>query len=238
MTLKGGIGAGFKAPTLKQLSPDYEAIGGGGRFTIIGNPDLEPETNLSFEAGAEYENGIWSARAMVFHNDVDNLIQTVCIRRCSASAGSVRTYENVDEARMRGVELGGGVELPWNMRLDANYTFIDPINRKTGERLEDRSRHLANATLAWSPLENLTTSFKAQYVGSQDYSETVRGASVKKKRSDYTILSTYADYKLNHNTNLQFGIENITDVRLADDASEYTFADEGRRYFLGLRASF
>lgn len=238
LTFKGGVGAGFKAPTLKQLSPEYEAIGGGGRFTIVGNPHLEPETNLSFEAGFEYQEGIWSARATAFQNEVENLIQTVCIARCSASAGSTRTYENVDEARIRGIELGGGVELPWNMRLDANYTFLDPIDKSTGERLADRSRHMANATLAWSPLDSLTTSLKAQYVGSQEYDETVRGATIKRKRSDYTILSAYADYRFNENASLQFGIENITDVRLADESSEYTFADQGRRYFVGLRTRF
>src|SRR5690625_3138670 len=31
-TIKGGGGRGFKAPTLKQLSPQYSAIGGGGKI--------------------------------------------------------------------------------------------------------------------------------------------------------------------------------------------------------------
>ncbi|MDO3444956.1 TonB-dependent receptor [Agrobacterium sp. V1] len=238
LTFKGGVGAGFKAPTLKQLSAGYEAIGGGGRFTIVGNPDLEPETNLSFEAGVEYQRDIWSAHATVFQNDVENLIQTVCILRCDRASGAVRTYENVDKARIRGIELGGGVELPWDLKLDVNYTFLDPFDRTTGERLPDRSKHMANATLAWSPLDNLTTSFKAQYVGTQDYSETIRGAVVKRERPDYVILSAYADYQFHENASLQFGVENITDVRLADETGGYTFVDEGRRYFVGLRATF
>ena len=238
LTLKGGVGAGFKAPSLKQLSPEYEAIAGGGRFTIFGNPDLEPETNLSFEAGFEYRQGIWSVHGTAFQNEVENLIQAICVVDCSGAPGAAWSYENVDVARVRGIELGGGIELPWNLRLEANYTFLDAIDASTGERLPDRSRHMANTTLVWTPLEKLTTTFKAHYAGPQDYRESVRGANVKQKRPDYAILSAYADYRFSENASLQFGIENITDVRLADESSHYTFADEGRRYVLGLRARF
>lgn len=232
LTFKGGAGAGFKAPTLKQLSPEYEAIAGGGRFTIAGNPDLEPETNLSYEAGFEYRQGIWSAHATAFHNDVKNLIQAICVERCTGAPGATWTYENVDEARIRGVEIGGGVELPWNMRFEANYTYLDPVDKTTGERLPDRSRHAANATLKWSPLENLTTSLRVNYVGEQ------KTTTESGEQPDYALLSIYGDYALSEQASLQFGIENITDVRLADDTDDYSFADEGRRYFLGLRTKF
>ncbi|MGV6871770.1 TonB-dependent receptor domain-containing protein [Pseudochelatococcus sp. B33] len=232
LTFKGGVGSGFKAPTLKQLSPTYEAIAGGGRFTIVGNPDLKPETNLSFEVGAEYQQGIWSARVMAFQNNVEDLIQAVCVLRCTGAPGAQWSYRNVDEARIRGVELGGGVELLPNLRLDANYTYLDPIDRETGERLPDRSRHAANATLAWSPLENLTTSLRINYVGAQ------RTTTASGRQPAYTMVSVYGDYAINEAIHLQVGIENITDVRLADESADYAFADEGRRYFLGLRAKF
>ena len=232
LTFKAGVGTGFKAPTLKQLSPDYAAIAGGGRFTIVGNPDLKPETNLSFEAGLEYREGIWSARAMAFQNDLDNLIQTVCVVLCGGAPGATWTYVNVDRARIRGIELGGGVELPWNMRLDANYTYLDPVDRTTGQRLANRSRHAANATLAWSPLESLTTSLRVNHVGAQ------RTTTASGRQPGYTMLSVFASYEFNENVALQVGIENVTDVRLADENGDYAFADEGRRYFIGLKARF
>lgn len=232
LTFKGGVGAGFKAPTLKQLSPEYEARAGGGRFTIVGNPDLEPEANLSFEAGFEYQQGIWSARAMAFQNDVENLIQAICVVRCTGAPGATWTYKNVDEARIRGIEIGGGVEMPWNMRLDANYTYLDPVDKSTGERLPGRSSHAANATFGWSPIENLTTSLRVNYVGSQ---KTTTNSG---RQPAYTLVSAYADYDFNEHTTLQLGIENITDVRLADENGNYAFADQGRRYFLGLKAKF
>ena len=76
LTLRAGVGRGYKAPSLKQLSPEY-AVGGGGRFTIYGNPDLKPETNTSYELGADYQGDGWSLKGTVFENDVRDLIQTV-----------------------------------------------------------------------------------------------------------------------------------------------------------------
>src|SRR5690606_23905904 len=111
--------------------------------------------------------------------------------------GATWSYVNVNEARIRGVELGGGVELPWNLRLDANYTWLDPVDRATGAQLTGRSRHAANATLAWSPLENLTTSLRVNYVGSQT---TSTGSG---RQPDYTLLSAYAGYDFNEHTTLQ-----------------------------------
>ncbi|MFC3446738.1 hypothetical protein ACFOLL_11835 [Falsochrobactrum ovis] len=52
------------------------------------------------------------------------------------------------------------------------------------------------------------------------------------------MVSVYGDYAFNEHTTLQFGVENITDVRLADENGEYAFADEGLHYFLGLTAKF
>ncbi len=84
--------------------------------------------------------------------------------------------------------------------------------------------------MAWSPLENLTTSLRVNYVGSQN--------TTTARQPDYTLVSAYAAYDFNEHTTLQFGVENITDVRLADESGDYAFADEGRRYFLGLKAKF
>ena len=238
LTFKAGVGTGFKAPTLKQLSPGYRGEGCNRGCIVVGDPSLKPETNLSFEAGLEYQQDIWSARAMVFQNDLENLIETYNTGRVDDGL-PVYSYRNVNKARIRGVELGGGVELPWNMRLDANYTYIDPVDRTTGRRLLERSRHAINATLGWSPIEGLTTSLRAQYLSGQDYTVTgPGGVQMRRERPGYTLLSAYGDYAFSERTSLQFGVENITDVRVDSDAGANAFVDEGRRYFLGLRATF
>jgi outer membrane receptor for ferrienterochelin and colicins len=234
LTFRAGAGRGFKAPSLKQLSPEYESRAAmGGRGIIRGNPDLQPETNQSFELGAAYERDNWSAAATVFHNDVRNLIETIRQPTCFEPGRVCLEYENVAKARLQGLELTAGMNLTRQLRLDANYTYLNARNRATDERLADRSRHRANATLAWAPLAQLSTRVRIEYIGAQYRSAT------ESERPGHTLLHWYVDYDVSRNLSLHAGIENLTDKRLAnDDASVYGRADEGRRYFAGLTARF
>lgn len=236
LTFKGGVGKGFKAPTLKQLSPEYESYAAmGGRGIIRGNPDLQPETNVSFEAGLEYEGSGWQANAMFFQNEVKNLIETQRAASCDVKGRTCLYYQNVARARIRGVELGGGVDLPWQLRLDANYMWLDPKNRETGETLADRPRHSGAVDLAWTPVSAWTARVRAELTGRQYNS----GGTTPVERPGYALWSLYADYAINRSLTLQAGVENLGDRRLAaEDATRYSLADEGRRYYLGMNARF
>lgn len=233
-TLKAGMGRGFKAPTLKQLSPEYESRAAmGGRGVVRGNPNLNPETNRSFELGAVYERNGWSAGATLFRNDVRNLIETVRQPTCYVPGRTCLEYENVARVRLQGLELTGSVEMSPQWRVSANYTYLDARDRADDVRLPDRSRHRANATLAWQPLERLSTRIQYEYIGAQYRSATLS------ERPGYSLWHWYVDYDLSRNLSMHVGIENLADKRLAnDDAGVYGRADEGRRYYAGLRARF
>lgn len=234
LTFRAGAGRGFKAPTLKQLSAEFESRAAmGGRGIIRGNPSLEPETNQSYELGVTYAPGRWSAGATVFHNDVRNLIETVRQPTCNEPGRVCLEYENVARARLQGVELTTGVDITTQWRAEANYTYLDAQDRTIDERLPDRSRHRANASLIWSPTHSFTTRVQTEYIGSQ-----YRSAG-EDERPGYTLWNWYADYGVSANVSLQAGVENIGDERLAnDDASVYGRADEGRRYFAGVTVRF
>lgn len=234
LTFKAGAGRGFKAPSLKQLSSEYESWAAmGGRGIIRGNPELKPETNRSYELGADYEQGRWSAGAMLFRNAVRNLIETVRQPSCDVRGRVCLEYENLSRARLQGLELTAGVDISPKWRLDTNYTYLDARDLTNDERLADRSRHRANATLGWTPTEQLATRVRVEYIGEQYRS------AIMEDRPAYTLLHWYVDYEVHRNLSLHAGIENLTDKRLAnDDANIYGRADEGRRYFIGLTASF
>ncbi|THF67194.1 TonB-dependent receptor [Pseudothauera nasutitermitis] len=234
LTLKAGMGRGFKAPTLKQLSAEYESRAAmGGRGIIRGNPDLQPETNRSFELGAAYQQETWSVGATVFRNDVRNLIETVRQPTCFVPGRVCLNYENVAEVRLQGLELTAAAHLSARWRLEGNYTYLNARDRTDDERLADRSRHRANATLAWAVRDRLATRLRVEYTGSQYRSATL------KDRPGHTLLHWYVDHELGRGLSLHAGVENLTDKRLAnDDADLYGRADEGRRYFAGLTARF
>ena len=234
LTLRAGVGHGFKAPTLKQLSPEYESRAAmGGRGIIRGNPELEPETNQSFELGAELDQNRWMVAATLFRNDVDNLIETIRLPTCDVPGRVCLEYDNIAEARLQGLELSGRVTLLDPLSLSANYTYLDAENRVTGERLADRSRHRANASLNWALTGALNTRLQAEYHSSQFRSDS------EPDSPGYTLVDWYLDYAVTRNLSLQTGIENIGDERLAnDDPDEYDRVDTGRRYFAGVTISF
>lgn len=234
LTLRAGVGRGYKAPSLKQLSPGYSAVGGGGRFTIYGNPELQPETNTSYELGADYQGEGWSLTGMLFQNDVHDLIQTVCVSNCGIRGREVRDYENVEKARIRGIELGGGIDLPADLRWELNYTYLDARNLTADQRLGDRSRHLANSILKWMPSATFDAQLRTEYVGSQlTYSSNVAYALPA-----YSLWHLELSQKLSANLTLRGGIENIGDERLADQSETFNYAEPGRTYHIGLVATF
>ncbi|TBU97507.1 TonB-dependent receptor domain-containing protein [Pseudomonas dryadis] len=234
LTLKGGVGRGFKAPTLKQLSPGYSAVGGGGQFTIHGNPDLDPEINTSYEFSADYQGQGWSANAGLFQNNVHGLIQTECIASCGIRRLEIRHYENVDKARIRGLELGAGLDLPEALRWDLNYTYLDAIDRSAGRRLGDRARHLANTTLQWNPGTGFSAQVRGEYVGSQlSYSGNSAYAMPA-----YSLWHVELSKTLSDNLSLRGGIENLTDRDFSQADDDFTFAEPGRTYHVGLSLSF
>ncbi|WP_016853837.1 TonB-dependent receptor domain-containing protein [Halomonas smyrnensis] len=126
-TLRASYGTAFRAPSFNDLYyPD------DGYF--VGNPDLDPETSETFELGlrGQLGRGFWDLA--VYRSEVDDLITNID----TDGDGFVDTPENVERARIRGVELATGAEVnDWTLR--AALTYTDPENRETGKRLPNRA---------------------------------------------------------------------------------------------------
>lgn len=123
-------GTAFKAPTFNELYfPDY------------GNPALDAETSRSLEAGLAGQHGWGHWAVNAYRTVVDDLI---------AYDASISAPANVQEARIRGVELVLGSQLlgwDWN----ANYSLLEPENRSAGanrgNELARRAKQLFNLDL-------------------------------------------------------------------------------------------
>lgn len=111
----------FRAPTFNDLylvTPFYS-----------GNPDLDPEKGGMVEVGVSgrYQTVFWDVA--VYQNDIDDLI---------AYDFGTETVQNVNSARIRGIELSSGYEtIDWN--LAAALTWMDAEDRESGARLPRRA---------------------------------------------------------------------------------------------------
>jgi outer membrane receptor for ferrienterochelin and colicins len=233
LLIKGGVGSGFKAPSLKQLSPEYSAVGGGGRFTIYGNPELKPETVTTYELAAGWRQGAWQLEAALFRNDLEDLIQTLCVANCGIRGAEVRNYINVAEARIQGLELAAKTELPAGFALDANYSWLDPEDRSTGLPLVERSRHNATARFGWEGTK-LRAGLRGEYHGTQWQAS----GTARVKLPAYTLWSLDVGYRVTDRVRLRAGIENLADERPTENSVLYAYAETGRYFNVGIDLGF
>ncbi|GAB3345801.1 MULTISPECIES: TonB-dependent receptor domain-containing protein [Chromohalobacter] len=126
-------GTAFKAPSLSDMYGTYNP-----------NPDLDAEESKSLEAFWAFSQGDWKTRVTAFQNRIEDMI-------VYTGASPNGTYRNIDEARIRGLELSGG----WHgerLVTQLSITFQDPEVRSwsdnyagisVGDRLLNRSEHYA-----------------------------------------------------------------------------------------------
>ncbi|WP_010323109.1 TonB-dependent receptor domain-containing protein [Marinobacterium stanieri] len=231
LVLKAGYGEGFRAPTLSELSPDYQVLAAGGRFWVYGNPDLEPEQSATTELGLEYMSDNWNASARMFRNNLDNLVQSVCSIDCGIRGREIRYYENIDEAVINGVELGWGMHLLQSVDLSLNYTYLDTEDRGTGDPLEFRPEHSANLAVSWhfqprSQVRWRSELIGRQYVGDGEYAPS------------YALHHLDLAWNLDSALTVNAGVENLMDTRLLDKSELFGLAEPGRTVRVGLTARF
>ena len=143
--VKGGSGHGYKAPNIKQILPGYREDEGPNTF--FGNPALQPECNDTVELGAGWNSGGMGLQAMLFRNQVDNLI----VPRLFGSVAGRCQYglENIDRARLQCDKVDARAALPAGWQLGLNYACLDACGGN-GQRLEKRPRHLVGAQVGWT----------------------------------------------------------------------------------------
>ncbi|HAQ85524.1 MAG TPA: TonB-dependent receptor, partial [Pseudomonas sp.] len=163
--IKGGVGRSFKAPSIYQSDETYGVLACRGMCTLVGNPNLKPETATSYEIGTLYQNERVEAGIMLFNNDIDDMIITDTWRVGYRPA--VMTYSNVSKARVQGYELQGRYNLSDTMGLRANYTYSDAEDRDTDEQLRNSPQHVANIGFDWQAMPDLGLNLDYQYTGSQ-----------------------------------------------------------------------
>jgi outer membrane receptor for ferrienterochelin and colicins len=229
LTIKGGYGEAFRAPTLKQISPTY--VASEGPHTFYGNAAVKPETSQSWEIGFDWRRKGTSVTGALFHTDIKDLINT----RLVSVSGIRRSYiyDNISQARIQGGELGARHELGGGFAASLNYTYLHATNEQTGQKLTERPTHSFSTTLDWAdgPWSALTT---AEYIGSQ----TIEDTTGMKTAPSYALWHASAGYQVNDNLKLRLGLRNITDVRLAEKSALFSYAEPGRTVYLALGASF
>ena len=209
-------GTAFRAPTFNDLY--YPASG-----NTAGNPDVQPEESQSYELGlaGNHAWGHWSLNA--FENQIDDLI-------IWARDGAVLRPDNVETARIRGLEAVLGTELAgWD--IATNLTFLDPRDRSAanhGNLLPRRARRTLNI--------DLDRDFGRVGVGATLYASSERfdvaSNSEASRLPGYALVDLRSEYRVNEEWRLQARLSNLFD---RDYETAQTYEQPGRAIHFTLR---
>lgn len=224
-TVRGGYGEGFKAPTLKQGSSAYMAA--EGPHTFYGNDDIKPETSQSFELGLIYTHGPLDWETTLFHTDIRDLITVDPIGL--EGTRRVYIYRNIDQARIQGVESALQWRLPQGFYLGAHAQWLDTEDKNTGQALNSRPEQLLGARVGWAsgPWQ---THLRTEHTGRQ-YLDHQRVPA-------YALWHGDLSYQFSPQVKVVAGIDNLTDVRLAEKSPLFNYTETPRALRLSLHGGF
>jgi outer membrane receptor protein involved in Fe transport len=140
LAVRGSLYRAFRAPTLNEL---YRGFRVGNNVTVP-NEALEPERLRAGEAGVLLDRGRASARVTGFVNVLDNTITNATVS--TSPELNVRQRANADKVQAQGVELEGGVRLPWGLSSGVSLAVIDSRFRGDTTLRSNRVPQVANYT--------------------------------------------------------------------------------------------
>ncbi|PSU35853.1 TonB-dependent receptor domain-containing protein [Photobacterium lutimaris] len=236
LTLKGGVGSAFNAPTLLQTSEENVINSCKGDCQVVGNPDLDPETSVSYEVSAIYNEALWSIEAGLFRNDIKNLIDQDRDNAVGISPDGrdIYTYKNINKAMTQGLELTAHYDVTESIQLNGAYTYLDTEDKTTGKELEDRPDHQANVRMTWYATEWMDTFLRVNYTG-----EALIDTGSDLYRPSFTTADLGMNYLINSDWRLRAGVRNITDEQFDDfEVTRRSYSIEPRSWYLGMTANF
>lgn len=249
--LRTGYSKGFKAPDATELYSDFMM---GSVSYNIGNPDLKAEKSDYYYISAEYKMDKLSANVNLYQNDIDNKIQSryVVVTDEHGVESTELRYSNVDEARIRGVEVSFDYYPLRRLYFHGSYAFTDAKDMKTKLQLKGNTKHAISCNATYKN-KILSKDFSVSIAGRwsskkiNDAEETttdpVTGETTQVITTNYQ--SAYCLWKLtllftpwkkdDMQVNISGGVQNIFDYT---DPKQFTTYDPGRSFFGSLIFKF
>jgi vitamin B12 transporter len=145
--IKASYGTGFKAPSLYQLN-----------VAFYGNPDLDPEKSIGWDAGVEqsFLDGKMILDVTYFNNEFEDFIDYDF---------STWRYENVEEAESEGVELSLSVRPLDSLYINGSFVTTRTRDHETGKQLLRRPKEKWNVDVNYQFNEKGSINVGMNHVG-------------------------------------------------------------------------
>jgi outer membrane receptor for ferrienterochelin and colicins len=234
-TARISYGAGFRAPSFKELLLLFENSGAG--YVVQGNPGLRPETSQSVNFGMDITPATWLIlTANAYRNDLVNLIQPLSTQAASAGGPQRFTYGNIAAAYTQGVELALRVRVDNKVSIEAGYTLTDSMDLNEKRALEGRARHRGNfAVTLRHPAAGLEFTTRVSLVGPRPYytDDNGDGKTETTEAEMYALCDARIGFSFTKKIQAFVGAQNLLNV-----GDPRFLAIPPRTAFVGLSGNF
>ena len=230
--LMANVGRAFKAPTLQERYFKGTAQVG----YLSGNPDLNSESSLNFDAGIKWDFNSFSGEVNVFQNKINDLI---VMNPVSATADTF-LYDNVGEASLYGFEFQTTYNITNQLSLRLTSSFVRGEDIKNDEPLPQIPPLDGSASLRYEAETKLYwIEFTGKFVEKQD-----RVAENELQTGGYNLLHIGSGLNLGQIIGLQqpmyltLNVRNVFDETYRDHLSPVNWwYAPGRNIVVGLRTN-
>ena len=196
VSISGQVARGFRDPTLS----DRYFRGPSGRGFITGNPDLDPETSLQFDAALRYTSQRWRAAFYAFNYRISGLIE-----RFEAEPDFF-FFRNRGRARVRGIEIESQGDLGRGLTLEL-------AGQLTRGRALDDDAHLDTippVSVTAQLRKQLSTAGFAQ-VRVAAYARDTRPGPTERETPGYAVVDAAGGWRLSPHLELRVLGRNLLD---------------------------
>lgn len=213
--LHTSMATGFRRPSVVDLF---------GFFGYYGNPNLNPEESLGWDAGVTFDiTGDTSLDITYFHNEIDDLI----------ASGPAPDYAamNIQKARTRGLEVSHrGSHCDGRVRTRLAYTWLQAENLTSSSRLVRRPEHTLNADINADITARLLLGAGITWVSRREDFQALPPYS-RYDAEDYATARIYGSYQLSDAVSLKARVENLFNQQYSEVDG---FPARGLGFFAGI----
>ncbi|AZQ44549.1 TonB-dependent receptor plug domain-containing protein [Nonlabens ponticola] len=195
----------------------------------LGNPDLQPETNITREIGLEWFCGLTTLTFSVYERQSDD--EVIFVSDPVTFAGS---YENADaRTNVFGFEASAQTTFANRYNLAVNYSYTDCTDNVVIQRVP---RQKVNASLRSKLTEKAFLTLRYQYNDARQdaFFSPVTFTAEDVTLDSYQLFDLDATYNASKKLTLYAGVSNIFNE---DFAEVFGFQTRGRNYKVGLRVN-
>lgn len=231
-SIRGSVGKAFRAPTLNDLYSTFV----WGTSVWAGNPNLDPETVVSYELGIDQKISAAADLSLTaYHNDAKDFIGF--ITPDPVGNPSYREKQNIGEVSTQGLELELHYRMneQWSLALNGTYNrsvvekyTADPSIE--GNLLPESPKYKGSLSIDYTNPSMFTAKTTLRYVGDR-YSDDANTES--KVYNSYTIVDLHLAKEFSKTYSASLDVSDLFDKGY----TEY-YVSPGRTVMLNLSARF